>query len=81
MFLNSNASNSGAAVSELYDEHAQVSGIILESAIIFISERIMIFLAFHVMKQNINVYACFFYNMGFIPVWGHDVYYEYIKEE
>lgn len=23
----------------------------------------------------------FFYNMGFIPVWGHDVYYEFIKEE
>lgn len=38
VFLNSNnASNSGAAMSELYEEHAQVSGIILESAITLFS--------------------------------------------
>lgn len=37
VFLNSNALNSGAMVSELYDEYAQVSGIILESAITLFS--------------------------------------------
>ena len=37
VFLNSNTSNSGAVVSELYDDHSQVSGIILESAIMLFS--------------------------------------------
>lgn len=56
-------------MSELYDGAKLVGLSQVQPYVIFISERIMIFLAFHVMKQNINVYACF-YNMRLYPCAG-----------